>query len=77
VDRHLAAADRRLLSALSEAEHARSQLTPSNAGPNGKASQSASGPAHTAHGHLTNCIAAIEAARRALRTVTRSTGSYS
>jgi hypothetical protein len=77
VDRHLAAADRRLLSALSEAEHARNQLTPAHAGPNGKASQSASGPAHTAHGHLTNCIAAIEAARRALRTVTRATGPFS
>jgi hypothetical protein len=74
MDRQLAAADRRLLSALSEAEHARNQLAAPKAGPASKASQSASSPAHGAHGHLTHCIAEIEAARRALRTYTRSTG---
>jgi hypothetical protein len=74
VDRQLANADRRLLSALSEAEHARNQLTPATSGPATRSSQSASSPAHGAHGHLTHCIAEIEAARRALRTFARSNG---
>lgn len=72
MDRHLAAVDRRLLNALSEAEHARNQLTPAKATPNPKGGRSVSSPAHPAHGHLTECISAIEAARRALRTFSRS-----
>jgi len=73
VDRQLANADRRLLSALSEAEHARDQLTAPKGGPNTKG-QGPATPAHGAHGHLTHCIAEIEAARRALRAFARSAG---
>jgi hypothetical protein len=65
MDRKLADIDRSLSRAVGEAEQVRTQISPSN-------SKMDASPAHLAHGHLTRCMAEIEAARSGLRSFARS-----
>jgi hypothetical protein len=65
VDRKLADIGRNLSRALDEAEQVRSQISSSN-------SKADASPAHLAHGHLTRCMAEIEAARSELRSFART-----
>jgi hypothetical protein len=65
MDRKLADIDRNLSRALDEAEQVRAQISSSR-------SQEDASPALLAHGHLTRCMAELEAARSELRSFARS-----